>query len=51
MTCTNKPTGRPRLATGRKEAVAYVRVTAEQKKRLTELGGAKWVRAMIDFAS
>jgi hypothetical protein len=42
--------GRKSLQGGGKSPVLQVRVTTEQKAKVDSLGGAEWVRKMIDKA-
>ena len=42
--------GRKPVAEGQTTVTVSLRMTADQRDRLTALGGAKWVRSAIDAA-
>ncbi len=42
--------GRKPVAEGQTTVTVSLRMTADQRDRLAELGGAKWVRSEIDAA-
>ena len=43
--------GRPRLQEGEDTRAVTIRMTAAQRAKLAALGGADWVRGMIDRAT
>jgi len=50
-TTTAKRRGRPAGATGRAMKDTYlIRLTTDQRAKLERLGGAPWLRALIDAA-
>ena len=42
--------GRKSIGDAPMEVIMHVRMSAEQRAKLEELGGSDWVRKMIDYA-